>query len=522
MSEIKKISKNIIFNIFMIFFLFGIFINNYFNDYISSLYLFLFFIIFSLNIIIYSNKIIKFLIYLLFMILWFSLGLFTSNNNLDNVDKKIESLKIYDNFFYNEVTFEIKDTYKIKEFNNEYVAKLLKINNTNFNIKNKKIWLYDHEILWLVTIAKNYKIKKWDIVQSKARISIIKDFNEFEYKNFLLSKWIYIKTYLPFINNIGQNKPNFIIDNIDILRAESLKIIYKIYPKNEAIFLAWILLWARESLPEELKNNFNKSWLTHFIAVSGFNITILILFFSFLFKWLPIFIRTIFITLIIILFTFLVWDTAPVIRASIMWLIAYYVMVSWRQWSIFTILLLTGFIMSIMSPFILNYDVSFALSFLAVFWIVYTQKFWSKIFVFMPETLAIKEAFVLTMSALVFTLPIMLFNFGQVSILAPFANVAITWTIPIAMLLGFISILLYPFLPFLAYIIWYIDWVFLKWDIMVVNFFWTKEYSIFQYDFWLYKNYIEVIYFIILIFIILYIKSKPENYISLDFNKRIK
>jgi competence protein ComEC len=53
----------------------------------------------------------------------------------------------------------------------------------------------------------------------------------------------------------------------------------------------------------------------------------------------------------------------------------------------------------------------------------------------MPETLAIKEAFILTMAALTFTLPIMLFNFGQVSILAPFANVAITWTIPIAMLL---------------------------------------------------------------------------------------
>jgi len=53
----------------------------------------------------------------------------------------------------------------------------------------------------------------------------------------------------------------------------------------------------------------------------------------------------------------------------------------------------------------------------------------------MPETLAIREAFVLTMSALTFTIPIMLLNFGQVSILSPLANVAVTWTIPIAMLL---------------------------------------------------------------------------------------
>jgi hypothetical protein len=66
---------------------------------------------------------------------------------------------------------------------------------------------------------------------------------------------------------------------------------------------------------------------------------------------------------------------------------------------------------------------------------VYAQDFWLKVFKFMPETLAIREAFVLTMSALTFTLPIMLLNFGQVSVMAPLANVAVTWTIPIAMLL---------------------------------------------------------------------------------------
>ena len=91
--------------------------------------------------------------------------------------------------------------------------------------------------------------------------------------------------------------------------------------------------------------------------------------------------------------------------------------------------------MVFLSPYILNYDVSFALSFLAVFGLVYAQDFWKKIFYFMPEVLAIREAFVLTLSALTFTLPIMLLNFGQVSVLAPLANVAVTWTIPIAVLL---------------------------------------------------------------------------------------
>jgi len=51
----------------------------------------------------------------------------------------------------------------------------------------------------------------------------------------------------------------------------------------------------------------------------------------------------------------------------------------------------------------------------------------------MPKAFAIREAFILTMSAMSFTLPIMLFNFGQVSVLAPISNVLVTWTIPLAM-----------------------------------------------------------------------------------------
>ena len=486
--------------------------NNYFLSYELSLIIFLFVSVFTLNFIIYFGKVKLYFIYFSFLLIWFIFWVFTSNNYLENIDKNLHFIEVYDNNFYSELKIEIKDTYKIKEYENEYIVKLININDIDLLAENI-------EILWLVKIAKNFKVQSWDIIKSKAKIILINDFNEFEYKNFMLSKNIYFKAYLPFIDNIWDNRQNIILKNIDILREKSLNIIYEIYPKNEAIFLWGILLWARESLPEDLKQNFNNSGLTHFIAVSGFNITILIIFFSFIFKGLPVFLRTILITIVIILFTLLVWDTAPVIRASIMWLIAYYILMSGRKWSVFTILMFTAFVMAIISPFILNYDVSFALSFLAVFWIVYTQEFWKRVFKFMPETLAIREAFVLTMSALVFTLPIMLLNFGQVSILSPIANVAVTWTIPIAMLLWFISIIAYTINPFLWYVVWYLDWIFLKWDMLVVNFFWTKEFSVFQYDFWEYKNYIQTIYFLLIIFFILYFKLKSSKYIDLEDKK---
>jgi predicted membrane metal-binding protein len=50
-------------------------------------------------------------------------------------------------------------------------------------------------------------------------------------------------------------------------------------------------------MSDELKTDFNNSGLTHFIAVSGFNITILIIFLTYILKIFPSIIRVAIITL---------------------------------------------------------------------------------------------------------------------------------------------------------------------------------------------------------------------------------
>lgn len=90
--------------------------------------------------------------------------------------------------------------------------------------------------------------------------------------------------------------------------------------------------------------------------------------------------------------------------------------------------------MTIFNPLALSYDVSLHLSFLAVIGIMYTQEILKKLFHWVPSVFAIREALVLTLAALSFSLPIMIFQFGQVSLLAPLANIAVTWSIPLAMI----------------------------------------------------------------------------------------
>ena len=270
----------------------------------------------------------------------------------------------------------------------------------------------------------------------------------------------------------------------------------------------WILLWAREQLDKELKTNFNNSWLTHFIAVSWFNITILIIFFSLLIKFFPNYIKIILIIIFILIFVVLVWATAPVIRASIMWIIWYIIITLWRQWDSLAIILVTAVCMVIYSPLSLNHDISLHLSFLAVIWIIYTYDYFEKLFKFIPNILEARTAFVLTLSALSFSLPIIIFNFGQLSILSPIANLLVAWTIPISMLLWFISIIVYYIFPIFWIFIWYVTWIFLKWDMLIVEYFWTSYWAIIKIWNLEHSWYYQILYLITLIFIIIYFRKK--------------
>ncbi|MDA7494865.1 ComEC/Rec2 family competence protein, partial [Candidatus Gracilibacteria bacterium] len=281
--------------------------------------------------------------------------------------------------------------------------------------------------------------------------------------------------------------------------------------KNEAIFLGGILLGARESLSDEIKEDFNNSGLTHFIAVSGFNITILILFVGYLIKYFPRYLQAIIILAFIIFFVAIVGNTAPVLRAAIMGFIGYIVLISGRKGHSYTILIFTAAVMVIVSPLSLNADVSLHLSFLAVLGIIFTQDFYKKLFSWAPSTLAIQEALILTFAALTFTLPLMLFNFGQVSILSPLANISVTWTIPIAMLLGFITIIVYIVSPFIGEIFGYLTWILLKFDMLMVQFFGNLEFSVLKYNFGVYKTEFLILYFIFSTYLLLYFQTKKRE-----------
>jgi len=498
----KNISKNNLFIIFGIFFLLFTFIWNIFNNIFTSFTILILIVIIFFNFFIYIKK---YLIILLCIIFWSSLWLFSSYIANQNISEKLEILEPFYNYKY-KISWEITWINKIKDFESEYKIRISSLSTEGFsplNITNSLNLSVNRNIEWLIIIPSNFDVKVWDIIEFSEKIEKIKNFNEnFNYERYSYSKNIFFKVNAWSINTVWKIDRNIILDKIDNIRQLLLDKINNLYPKEEAIFLWWILLWARESMPEDLKQDFNNSWLTHFIAVSGFNITILIVFLSYLLKVFPSFIRVILITISIWAFVILVWDSISVIRASIMWLIWYYIMISWRTAHNLWVIIFVWIIMVFISPLSLNYDISLHLSFLAVLWILYTQKFFNKIFYFLPNFLAIREAFVLTLSAMTFALPIIMFNFGQLSIMSPFANIAVTWTIPLAMLWWFLSICVDFVCHDLSVWISYFTWILLAWDIKIVHLFGGLDWAIIKADLWIYKYSLEILYFIVLIFLI--------------------
>jgi len=421
----KNISKNKLFISFGIFFLLFVFIWNTINNLFSSLSLVIILFLLLFNFFLYIKK---YLLFLIFILLWALCWVFYSNLANTEIYNKIDLIDKYFDTKYL-IKWEITDINKIKAYESEYKIRLLSLSkigkvNNNSMLISATLSLQNKELIeWLITIPSNFDVKVWDIIQFNEKLRKIENFNNsFDYKKFSYSKNIFFKINAGSINNIWKVDTNFIVDKIVYFRKLMLSKINMLYPKEEATFLGWILFWARESMNNELKTDFNNSWLTHFIAVSGFNITILIVFLSYLLKFFPSIIRVILITLSIWCFVILVWDSVSVVRAWIMGLIAYYILVSWRNVHNLWLLIFVWIIMVIISPLSINYDISFHLSFLAVLWILYTQKYFEKMFFWLPNFLAIREAFVLTLSAMSFALPIVLFNFWQVSFISPFGQ----------------------------------------------------------------------------------------------------
>jgi competence protein ComEC len=201
----------------------------------------------------------------------------------------------------------------------------------------------------------------------------------------------------------------------------------------------------------------------------------------------------------VVLFVFFVGAGASVVRAGIMGVISLFALWFGRQYYVFIALFLSAFLMNLWNPKIILYDVGFQLSFLATFGIVLFSESFKSFFKWLPSFFAIRESFSMTLSAQVFVLPIILFNFGSLSLISPVANIFVLPLVPIAMFFGFLSVFFNFFFLGFSHFFAFFGYVVLNLIIFLIESFSSFEFASFSFEFEWY--FVFLYYFLLLFFL---------------------
>ncbi len=265
----------------------------------------------------------------------------------------------------------------------------------------------------------------------------------------------------------------------------------KLWPEPESALIGGLLYGERASFPDDLTENFNRVGLTHIIAVSGFNISIIASFFMFALIGVGLNRRQAFWVSIIAIGVFVFFCGAPAsaVRAGIMGSIVLFGQYLGRPSRAGRALFFTIFLIVLFNPLALFWDAGFQLSAIATAGLLYLPSIIkekvlncsliskiSKLKIFF-ETSVFAEIIFATLSAIIATLPLILFQFGRLSVVALPVNLLVLWLIPYIMLFGFLAVTSSAiFYPAGLVVAWFTGFG-LKYIIMISEFFGSLSWS---------------------------------------------
>ncbi len=266
-------------------------------------------------------------------------------------------------------------------------------------------------------------------------------FNGFSYDKYLESKGVLSVCYFPNYVDVVSGEQFSIIGTIFKIKESANRRLSKIITEPHATFLSGLIFGGSSGLSSELKNDFSRTGTSHILAASGFNVSL----FSFVFLgWI---IQTrlgrkkgIYLTAFLLLGYVVMAGMGPaVVRATLLAFVILTGALVGRRASSINALLFTGSLILLANPRLLLDDVGFQLSFVATAAIMFLVPVWREKFLFIPEAFALREAFVGSLAAITATLPIVVYHFGSISLIAPLVNFLILPLVPYLIALTIIA-----------------------------------------------------------------------------------
>lgn len=226
---------------------------------------------------------------------------------------------------------------------------------------------------------------------------------------------------------------------LDQLRREFAAGIQSALPEPAASFALGILIGQRTTLPEEVDEQLRHVGLTHIIAVSGYNLTIIVIACRRLLARFSKFQATAACLLLIVIFLAITGSSPPIVRASIISMLSIATWYYGRSMKPVALLLTAAAVTVIANPLYLWGNVSWYLSFLAFFGVLVLAPLIVKRFFGGKEPGLVKGVILESTCANVLVLPYVLYIFGSTSLVSLPANLAVVPLIPLAMLCGLVA-----------------------------------------------------------------------------------
>ncbi len=334
----------------------------------------------------------------------------------------------------------------------------------------------------LVYASQSSSYKYGDLLQVEGKLNTPPQLGDFDWREYLARQGIYsIMNYPKQIELLSTEQGFKPLEWLYGLRNRMSRALDSALPEPQSSLAQAILLGKRSSIPDDLNVSFFRTGTTHIIAISGLNLSIIAGIVLSLTAWLFGRRRPTYFCLALVAvwgYAALTGLQAPVLRAAIMgslWLFADFV---GRPRSALPALLLAAAVMIGIRPSILS-DVSFQLSFASMAGLIlmtpYFQSWGRKALRISDEARTagtfIIDSLSVTLGAILATLPIIVFYFHQISLVAVPANLLILAAVPAIMVTSAIVAIIGLFAAPLAWVLGWVAWLFLSYMIWVVGFF---------------------------------------------------
>lgn len=226
---------------------------------------------------------------------------------------------------------------------------------------------------------------------------------------------------------------------IDAVRRNFQAGMQSALPEPLASFAMGLLIGQRSTLPVAVTTVLATVGLTHIIAVSGYNLTIIMRGVRRVLRKRSKYQITVLSIVLIGLFLLTTGLSASIVRAAIVSILGLGAWYYGRSFKPMLLIALAAVITAGWNPLYVWSDIGWYLSFLAFFGVLVVAPLINQRLFGSREPKALSALFIESLCALGMTIPFILYIFHQVSVIALIANLLIVPLVPIAMLLSLVA-----------------------------------------------------------------------------------